>query len=91
MGFLANGVEVQLAHQVFEPEVVRSAGRLHLEPGGFTLRKRLDAVSPDYLVKGVGHLDVRNAGAMNPKNFGNRCGAEIYPTSKEHGRSAGSP
>src|SRR6185503_12478310 len=54
-GFLAHGVEVELAHQVLQPEVVRAPGRLHLEPAGFPLRQRLYAVATGYLVERFAH------------------------------------
>ena len=47
---LANRVEVELTHHVLEPQVVRSARSLNLEPRWLALGKGLDAMPTHYLV-----------------------------------------
>ena len=50
MSLLANGMEVELTHELLEPEVLRAAGSAHLEPAWLSLRQRFDAVAASDLV-----------------------------------------
>ena len=50
MRLLADRVEVELTHHVLEPQVVRSARSLHLEPRWLALGKGLDAMPTHDLV-----------------------------------------
>jgi hypothetical protein len=45
MRFLAHGVEVQLAHQMLQSGIVRTARSLHLEPRRLSLGQRFGAVA----------------------------------------------
>jgi hypothetical protein len=54
VGFLAHRVEVELAHQVLEAEVLRPARRANLQPARLTLRERLGAVAANDLVQWFG-------------------------------------
>ena len=52
---LADRVQVQVAHEALQAEVVASAGRLHLEPGRLPLRQRFVTMAPQDLVQGLAH------------------------------------
>ena len=54
-GLLAHRVEVQVAHELLEAEVVGPARCAHLQPRWLPLRQRLGAVSPQDLIEGFGH------------------------------------
>jgi hypothetical protein len=58
VGLLANGMEVQLPHQVLEPYIVSPAGGLHLEPRRLPFRERNRPMAPHYLVQRIRHLPV---------------------------------
>jgi hypothetical protein len=53
--FLANGMEVQLPHQLFEPKVLGTSWSTNLQPPRFAVRERLYAVATGYLVKRLAH------------------------------------
>src|SRR5687768_18041044 len=53
--FLANGVQVELPHQVLEPHVVGTTGRLDLEPRRLAVGQRIGAVTPHDLIESVWH------------------------------------
>ena len=55
VGFLADGVEVELAHQLLEPEVLRPAWSANLQPARLSLGERLDAVATVDLVERLAH------------------------------------
>src|SRR5687768_1646958 len=55
MRLFAHRVEVQLAHQVPEPRVIRTAWSFHLEPRGLPLGERLGLVAPHDLVESLAH------------------------------------
>ena len=54
--FLTHRMEVELAHQALELQVVGPAGRFYLEPRRFPLGERLGAVTPHDLIKSLWHL-----------------------------------
>jgi hypothetical protein len=54
--FFADRMEVQIAHQVLQADVVLSTRRLHFEPGRLSVGKGFDPVSPTDLVKRFAHL-----------------------------------
>jgi hypothetical protein len=60
--FLADRVEVEVAHELLEAQVVRASGRLHLEPGGLPLRKRLGPMPAHDLVEGFAHVQREGSG-----------------------------
>jgi hypothetical protein len=47
-------MEVELAHQVLEPEVLRPAGGANLQPARLSVREGLGAVSANDLVQRFG-------------------------------------
>ena len=53
--FLADRVEVELAHQLLEPEVLRPAGSANLEPARLSLGQRFDAVAAGDLIQRLAH------------------------------------
>jgi hypothetical protein len=55
MSLLAHGMEVELTHELLEPEVVRSPWGSDFQPTGLTLREWFDAVTPDDLIKSLAH------------------------------------
>ena len=55
VGFLANGMEVQLPHQLLEPKVLGTSWSTNLQPPRLALRERLYAVATGYLVKRLAH------------------------------------
>ena len=55
MSLLANSMEVELTHELLEPEVVRTPWSSDFQPTGLTLRQRLDAMTPDDLIKSLAH------------------------------------
>jgi hypothetical protein len=48
--FFANRVEVELPHEVFEPQILRPAWSADLEPTWLSVRQRLDAVATGDLI-----------------------------------------
>ena len=54
-GLLADGVEVELPHQLLEMQVIRPARGAHLEPARLALGQGVGAVAPHDLVEGVSH------------------------------------
>jgi hypothetical protein len=56
VGFFADRVEVEVAHEVLEVEVVASARRPDLEPRGLASGERLNPVPSHDLVKGFTHM-----------------------------------
>jgi hypothetical protein len=67
MRFLAHRVEVQVAHELLEAQVVRASGRLHLEPGRLPLRKRLGPMPAHDLVEGFAHVQREGSGERRGK------------------------
>jgi hypothetical protein len=55
VSLLANGVEVELTHEVLEPKVVRTPWGSDFQPTRLTLGEWLDAVTPDDLIKSLAH------------------------------------
>ena len=55
MRLFANRVQIEIAHQLLELEVLRAAWRADLEPARLSLRKGLNAVTTSYLVQCVAH------------------------------------
>jgi hypothetical protein len=53
--FLTDSVQVELAHELLEPEVVWAARRAHLEPARLPLGKLLNAMTTSYLIQCVAH------------------------------------
>jgi hypothetical protein len=58
MRLFADGMQVELTHQVLEPHIVGSTGRLDLEPRGFSLGERLGAVTPHDLIERFWHWEL---------------------------------
>ena len=72
MRFLADRVQVEVAHELAEPEVVRPARRLHLEPAGLSLRQRFASVSAHDLVKRLAHVVNVRGGIYSTPERSNR-------------------
>jgi hypothetical protein len=70
---LTDGVEVQLAHELLEPKILRTAGSANLEPARLALRQGFDAVTPGDLVKSLAHVEALMAGeAVTDRRQGQR-------------------
>jgi hypothetical protein len=56
VSFLADRMEVELTHQILQPEIVGSSGCLNLEPGWLAVGERHDPVPTADLVKRFAHV-----------------------------------
>jgi hypothetical protein len=61
VSFLADRVEVELTHQILQPEVVTPPRGLDLEPGWLSIGQRLNAMSAADLVKRFAHFSLSEA------------------------------
>src|SRR5690242_8371683 len=55
VSLFADGVEIEVPHQLFQPKVVGTPGSTNLQPPRLTLGERFYTVAAGYLVKRLAH------------------------------------
>ncbi len=65
VGFFADRVQVEIAHEMAQARIVGTAGRSHFQPGWLPLGERIGAVAPHDLIEGLRHELIVKRGWTN--------------------------